>query len=169
VQQYSITGGSAQNVLLARKGNAIRALVLVARTAAGARVDGFPDPFALRWDGTVIRQGDSPLVINHEEWEARLGAGAPTPQTQLTGVLALPKNTALSGIDVQGSQENYGLGAFWGTVQSSTLEFAGTWGGTVATLEVLTNDVQFVSLEGNPWALGAGSYLQAPAQPSARP
>jgi len=35
-------------------------------------------------------------------------------------------------------------------------------------LTVLTNDVQFVNLAGNPYAFAYSSYLQAPAQPSAR-
>ena len=60
------------------------------------------------------------------------------------------------------------MGAQWGTTQSSTLEIDGTWGASAATLQVLTNDVQFVNLSGNPYAFAYSGYLQAPAQPSAR-
>jgi len=43
-----------------------------------------------------------------------------------------------------------------------------TWGGSATSLLVLTNDVQFVNLAGNPYAFAYSGYLQAPAQPSAR-
>ena len=74
----------------------------------------------------------------------------------------------LSGIDTQGAASGFGMDAFWGTVQSSTIEIDGTWGAGAATLVVLTNDVQFVNLAGNPYAFAYSPYLQAPAQPSAR-
>ena len=74
----------------------------------------------------------------------------------------------LPGIDTQGAATGYGMDAFWGTVQSSTIEVDGTWGGSATSLLVLTNDVQFVNLAGNPYAFAYSGYLQAPAQPSAR-
>lgn len=168
IQQYSVPASSLFNVLLQRKGNAIRNLVLVLRTSAGARVAGFPNPLALRWDGVVVRANDDPLLIVDDEYQTRLGEASSTPTTPQTGVIAFQMSD-IAGIDVQGAGEAFGMGAFWGTVQSSTLEIGGTWGGTAATLEVLTNDVQFVDLAGNPYAFAYGGYLQAPAQGSARP
>jgi hypothetical protein len=103
-----------------------------------------------------------------DEYQTRVGEASSTPTTPQVGVIALQMSD-IAGIDVQGAGEAFGMGAFWGTVQSSTLEIGGTWGAASATLEVLTNDVQFVDLAGNPYAFAYGGYLQAPAQAGARP
>ena len=78
------------------------------------------------------------------------------------------KMSDLCGIDAQGAATGFGMDAFWGTVQSSTLEIDGSWGANANQLQILTNDVQFVNLAGNPYAFAYSGYLQAPAQPSAR-
>lgn len=170
VQQYTITSGSLQNVLLSRKGNAIRNLAMITRGAASARVavSNFPNPLTIKWDGTVIRANDVSTLIIDDEYQTRGGVAMSTPFTPRTGVIALQMSD-MGGIDAEGVAEGFGLGAFWGTVQSSTLEIGGTWGASVTVLEVLTNDVQFVDLAGNPYAFSAGAYLQSPAQASARP
>jgi hypothetical protein len=170
LQQYTVPASSAFNVLLQRKGNAIRNLVFVIRNSAGARLATtvFPKPLAVRWDGVVIRASDDPLLIVDDEYRVRGGEAAATPVTPQAGVMAI-KMSDIAGIDVQGAGENFGMGSFWGTVQSSTLDISGTWGAAAATLEVLTNDVQFVDLAGNPYAFAYGGYLQAPAQAGARP
>lgn len=170
IQQYSVPASSLFNVLLQRKGNAIRNLVLTIRNSSSARLATtiFPDPFALRWDGTVVRSNDSPVIIVDDEYATRLGEASSTPTTPQAGVMAIQMSD-VAGIDVQGAGEAFGMGAFWGTVQSSVIELGGTWGAAAATLEVLTNDVQFVDLAGNPYAFAYGGYLQAPAQAGARP
>lgn len=170
IQQYTVPATSLFNVLLQRKGNAIRNLVFLIRNSSGARLATtiFPKPLAVRWDGTVIRSNDDPLLIVDDEYETRVGEASSTPTTPQAGVMALQMSD-MAGIDVQGAAEAFGMGAFWGTVQSSTLEIGGTWGAAAATLEVLTNDVQFVDLAGNPYAFSYGGYLQAPAQAGARP
>jgi hypothetical protein len=76
---------------------------------------------------------------------------------------------SISGADWQGSANGFGEEPFWGTVQSSTISLSGTWGSTISVLEQITNDVQLVDLTGNPYQFNQGLYLQAPAQPSARP
>ena len=169
VQQYTITAGSSQNVLLSRKGNAIRNLACIVTGAGGARValSNFPDPVSVRWDGVVIRSNDRPLLIVDDEYNTQGGEAGSTPTTPLVGVMTF-KMSDLSGIDAQGAATGFGMDAFWGTVQSSTLEVDGAWGGSATLLSVLTNDVQFVNLAGNPYAFAYSSYLQAPAQPSAR-
>lgn len=170
VQQYTISGGSNQNVLLQRKGNAIRELVGVLRGTSNVRVanTNYPDPLTVRWDGTVIRSNDRPALIIDDYYRAAGGVAAATPLTADTGVLPMIMSD-VSGIDAQGSADGFGMNSFWGTVQSSVLEWDGTWGASALTLEMLTNDVQFVNLAGNPYAFAYSGYLQAPAQPIARP
>lgn len=170
IQQYAVTASSLQNVLLQRKGNAIRNLVFVLRNASAARIATtlFPNPLTVKWDGTVVRANDDPLLIVDDEYKTRGGLAASTPFTARIGVITLQMSD-MAGLDAQGVAEAFGMGAFWGTVQSSTLEVGGTWGAGAATLEVITNDVQFVDLAGNPYAFAYGGYLQAPAQPGARP
>jgi len=170
IQQYSITGGSLQNVLLSRKGNAIRNLVFVLRNSASARIalTSFPNPLTIKWDGTVIRANDDPLLVVDDEYQTRGGLSGGTTKAPRTGVLGIQMSD-MAGVDTQGVAEMLGMGSYWGTVQSSTLEFAGTWGATATILEVVTNDVQFVDLAGNPYAFAYGGYLQAPAQVGARP
>ena len=170
IQQYAVPASSLFNVLLQRKGNAVRNLVFILRNSSGARIAStlFPDPLSVRWDGTVVRSGDEQLLIVDDEYQTRVGEASSTPTTPQVGVIALQMSD-IAGIDVQGAGEAFGMGAFWGTVESSTLEIGGTWGAASATLEVLTNDVQFVDLAGNPYAFAYGGYLQAPAQAGARP
>lgn len=169
VQNYAVTASSSNNVLLARKGNAIRNLVFIILNGSSVRqaVSNFPDPLSFRWDGVVIRSSDRPLLMIDDEYHTMGGEAAATPVTASTGCLAL-KMSDLTGIDAQGSATGFGMDAFWGTVQSSTLEMDGTWGANAVNLQVLTNDVQFVNLAGNPYAFAYSGYLQAPAQPSAR-
>lgn len=169
VQQYAVTANSAQNVLLSRKGNAIRNLAMIVTNSSNVRqnVSNFPDPCSIRWDGVVIRANDRPLLIIDDEYNTQGGEAAATPVTPLTGVMTF-KMSDLPGIDTQGAATGFGMDAFWGTVQSSTIEIDGTWGANAAQLQVLTNDVQFVNLAGNPYAFAYSGYLQAPAQPSAR-
>lgn len=170
LQQYTVPASSAFNVLLQRKGNAIRNFVFIIRNSSGLRLATtiFPNPFNMKWDGTVIKANDSPLLIVDDEYRTRATTNTTAGSTPDTGVMAIQMSD-VSGLDVQGAAESYGMNAFWGTVQSSTIEIGGTWGAAAATLEVLTNDVQFVDLAGNPYAFAYGGYLQAPAQPKALP
>lgn len=170
IQQYAVPASSLFNVLLQRKGNAIRNLVFCLRNSSSVRIAAtlFPDPLSIKWDGTVVRANDRPALVIDDEYQSRGGIAMTTPFPPRTGVMALQLSD-MAGLDVQGAAEAFGMGAFWGTVQSSTIEIGGTWGAGAATLEVLTNDVQFVDLAGNPYAFAYGGYLQAPAQPGARP
>jgi hypothetical protein len=141
--------------------------VILNSSNARIALSNFPDPISVRWDGVVIRANDRPLLIVDDEYNTEGGEAGATPNTPLTGVMTF-KMSDLSGVDAQGTATGFGMDAFWGTVQSSTLEIDGTWGGSAATLQVLTNDVQFVNLAGNPYAFAYGGYLQAPAQPGSR-
>ena len=170
LQSYTIPSSTAYEVPFARRGNAYRRLIFIARGAGNARVatSNFPNPISLRWDGTVIRSNDNVALWQDDEYQIRGGASAPTPTTAQTGVIALSM-AAMAGVDTQSVANSLGEEAFWGTVQSSTITLSGTWGASVTLLEQITNDVQLVDLTGNPYQFNQGVYLQAPAQPSARP
>lgn len=170
LQSYTIPASSAYEVPFSRRGNAYRRLIFTARGAANARVaiTNFPNPIALRWDGTVIRTNDNVNLWRDDEVMIRGGVAGSTPVTQPTGVIALSM-AALAGADFQGAASSLGEEPFWGTVQSSTVSMSGTWGASVTLLEQCTNDVQLVDLTGNPYQFNQGLFLQAPAQPSARP
>lgn len=170
LQSYVIPASTAYEVPFSRRGNAYRRLVFTARGASNARVavSNFPNPIALRWDGTIIRTNDNVALWLDDEYQIRGGAAAATPTTPQTGVIALSM-AAMAGVDAQGPAASLGEEPFWGTVQSSTITLSGTWGASVTLLEQCTNDVQLVDLTGNPYQFNQGVYLQAPAQVSARP
>lgn len=168
-QVYTVTGGSAQEVDFSRKGNAYRGLIMQLRNSSNARIaaSNFPTPLQLVWDGTNVRASDHPDLMIDDDYMTRGGAGGSTPQTRDTGIVPLTF-TRHTGVGVQGTSEDFGLDEFWGTVQSSVIGVAGTWGATATQLQVLTNDVQVVQLAGNPYEFAAGTYLSAPAQTSSR-
>lgn len=170
LQTYTIPAATAFEVPFSRRGNAYRQLIFTCRGAASARVavSNFPNPLALRWDGTIIRTNDTAAMWLDDEYMIRGGQAAATPTTPPTGEIALSM-AAMAGIDAQGAANSLGEEPFWGTVQSSTITLSGTWGASVTALEQVTNDVQLVDLTGNPYQFNQGVYLQAPAQVSARP
>lgn len=168
-QVYSVSGGSAQEIDFSRKGNAYRGLVMQLRNSSAARIatSNYPSPLQIVWDGTNVRASDDTTLMVDDDYMTRGGAAGSTPQTADTGILPLTF-TRHTGVQVQGTSEDFGLDEFWGTVQSSTIGISGSWGATATQLQVLTNDVQVVSLAGNPYDFAAGTYLQAPAQASSR-
>ena len=98
----------------------------------------------------------------------RGGSAAVTPETADTGVLFF-KFSDVAGIDTSAlGLDGLGMARQWGTTQTSTITFGGTWGATVSYVQFLTNDVQYVLPSPNPYALAAGEpYLSNMAQPSA--
>ena len=172
LQTYALSASSSQNILLNRKGNAVRNLGFIVLNSSSARIAitnlvSGNSPFSFRWDGTNIRSSDDVRLVLDDEYATRGGEAGSTAVTADTGVIFF-QMADLAGVDTQGVAGGYGMNAFWGTVQSSTIEFDTTTGGSAANLQVLTNDVQFVNLAGNPYAFAYAGYLQAPAQPSAR-
>lgn len=171
VQQYQVPGGSAFDVPLVRKGNSLRNLGVITLNSSNAPISAitnFPNPLTLQWDGTLIRANDDPNLILDDEYMTRGGSAAVTPETADTGVLFL-KFGDPGGIDVSAlGLDGLGMVKQWGTTQTSTITFGGTWGGSVALVNFLTNDVQYVLPSPNPYALAAGEpYLSNMAQPSA--
>ncbi len=170
LQSYTIPSSTQFEVPFSRRGNAYRRLIFTVRGSGNARVatSNFPNPIALRWDGTNVRVNDNVTLWVDDEYQIRGGQAAATPVTAETGVCALSM-AAVAGIDAQGAAFTLGEEPFWGTVQSSTISLSGTWGGSVTLLEQVTNDVQLVDLTGNPYQFNQGTFLQAPAQVSSRP
>jgi hypothetical protein len=170
LQSYTIPASTQFEVPFSRRGNAYRQLVFIARGANSYRVaaTNFPNPISLRWDGTVIRSNDNPVLWVDDDFQIRGGSAALTTPTPDTGIMNLSM-AAIAGSDLQGPAASLGEESFWGTVQSSTITLSGTWGASITLLEQVTNDVQLVDLTGNPYQFNAGTYLQAPAQVSARP
>lgn len=170
VQQYQVPGGSAFDVPIVRKGNSLRNLGVVTFNSSNVPIatSNFPNPYTLQWDGTVIRVNDDPALVIDDEYMTRGGAAAVTPETQDTGVLFF-KYGDVAGIDVSAlGLDGLGMARQWGTTQTSTITFGGTWGATVSYVNFLTNDVQYVLPSPNPYALAAGEpYLSNMAQPSA--
>jgi hypothetical protein len=170
VQQVVVPGGSAFDVTLVRKGNSIRSLAVINFTSANALLatSNSPDPMTIQWDGQVVRANDAVPLLIDDDYMTRLGAAQTTPETADVGVLWL-KNTDLAGIDVSAlGLDGLGMARQWGTTQTSTITIGGTWGATVAYVQLLTNDVQYVLPSPNPYAARSGEpFLQNMAQPSA--
>lgn len=171
VQQFQVPGGSAFDVPLVRKGNSLRNLGVITFNSSNIPISALtnvPNPLTVQWDGTLIRANDDPNLILDDEYMTRGGAAAPTPETADTGVLFL-KFGDPGGVDISAlGLDGLGMVKQWGTTQTSTITFGGTWGGSVSYVNWLTNDVQYVLPSPNPYALSAGEpFLSNMAQPSA--
>lgn len=175
IQQQVVAGGSAQDIDLVRKGNSIRNLGFVVclstggtgRDLRGANTN-FPNPLTLQWDDTVIRANDDPALWLDDEYQIRGGAAQTTPETSDTGVIFL-KNGDPGGLDISAlGLDGLGMVKQWGTTTTSTITVGGVWGANVNLLKMLTNDVQYVIPQGNPFALAAGQpFLTNAPLPSA--
>jgi hypothetical protein len=71
-------------------------------------------------------------------------------------------------INIQGVDGTLGMQGYLGTNQASRVEWSGTWGANANVLQILTNDVNGVSLEGSAYAWSFAQQLGAPSQPSVR-
>lgn len=121
-----------QNTIpLTRLGNYIRALVIIARDATGARSDAvFPDPMQFNWDGMQIRN-NSQRYLQQEMYEKVGGVF-----TRPVGVFMLPFNHG-GPVASLGDEDP----SLWlPTTQSSRLEIAGV-SAAAGTIQVLTNEV----------------------------
>jgi hypothetical protein len=170
----SVTASTAMTAALIRKGNVFRNLVLVARNSSGARIslaNGYPNPMTFQIDGAPLWLNIDPAYIQ-EMWarreggqlEGTLGANNATFDTGVVPVMF----SNYDGYNVQGGDGTIGIAAYLGSNQASRIEFAGTWGSQINSLQCLTNDVRGVSLVGTPYAWAFGQTIQAPSQPSVR-
>lgn len=165
----SITASSAVTASLIRKGNTFRGLAMVVRNSSGVRqaVSNFPNPITFQVDGAPLWLNFDPAVIV-EEWARRevgqLGASNKTADVGVVPVMfAAPDAINIAGVD-----GTLGGQGWLGNNQASRIEFSGTWGASANVLDVLTNDVNGVSLEGSAYAFAYGQQLAAASMPSVR-
>lgn len=116
---------------LTRLGNYLRALIFVARTAAGVRDDTvFPDPMIFNWDG-VQQFNASQRYLQQYWYEHIIGA-----LTRPVGVYALLYNTGGYTDDVGNEQPTLWLP----TTSASRLELTGN-SALAGSIQVITNEV----------------------------
>ena len=131
-QNVKSIGVGQNTTALVRVGNLIRNVVVIARTAAGARADNvFPDPVQVNWDARSLLL-DSQGYRKYITWER---ANNLLNNTNDTGVFVF-------GFD-HSDKNNQGDDSptLWlPTVQSTRLELVGT-SAAAGTLQILTNDV----------------------------
>jgi hypothetical protein len=164
-----ITASTAMTAALIRKGNTFRGLAMVVRNTSGVRqtLANFPNPLTFQIDGAPLWLSVDPAIIL-EEWFRREGGQAgSTNVTADTGVLpvmfAVPDGVNIAGVD-----GTLGGQGWLGNNQASRVEFSGSWGANANVLDVLTNDVNGVSLEGSAYAFAYGQQLAAASMPSVR-
>ena len=172
----SVTASSAVTASLIRKGNTFRNLVMAIRNSSGARValSNFPNPITFQLDGAPLWLNVDPALILENWFRRETGQTASASATARpvfapvdTGVLPVIFS-AIDGANIQGVDGTLGAQGYLGNNQASRIEFAGTWGSSAVTLDVLTNDVNGVSLEGSSYAFAFGQQLAAASQPSVR-
>ncbi len=165
----SITASTAMNASLIRKGNIMRNLVGVVRNSSQVRqaLSNFPNPITFQIDGAPLWLNMDPAFILEEWFRRDVGQAAATNVTADTGVLPIPFANP-DAINIQGVDGTLGMQGFLGTNQASRIELAGTWGSNANVLQILTNDVNGVSLEGSSYAWSFAQQLSAPSQPSVR-
>lgn len=173
----SVTASSQFTLGATRKGNIVRNIVLVCRNSSGVRQvtptlsavssTSFPLALSYAWDGAPLLNGVAPLYLVEQFYLMQTGEAASTNVAIDAGVLQIGYDEP-AGIAIQAVGGDFGWERFVGTVQSSRIEWSGTWGSAAGSVDILTNDVNFVDLTGSPYSFGFGEQLAAPAQPQIR-
>jgi hypothetical protein len=164
-----ITASSAVTASLIRKGNTFRGIVMVIRNSSNVRqaVSNFPNPLTFQIDGAPLWLNVDPAVIVEEWFRREIGQAAATSKAADTGVVPV-MFAAPDGVNIAGVDGTLGGQGWLGNNQASRIEFAGSWGANANILDVLTNDVNGVSLEGSAYAFAYGQQLAAASMPSVR-
>ncbi len=169
----SITASSAVAASFIRKGNTFRGIVMVVRQTSGtARVaiTNFPNPATFALDGAPLWNNIDPAIILENFWRREGSVAAPAgavASVNDTGVIPI-MFAAIDGTNIEGVDGTLGSQGWLGNNQASRIEVSGSWGGSANILDVLTNDVNAVSLEGSAYAFAYGQQLAAASQPSVR-
>ncbi|HEY6014636.1 MAG TPA: hypothetical protein VIU37_11530 [Candidatus Limnocylindrales bacterium] len=165
----SITAASAVSASMIRKGNTYRNLVAVVRNSSAARIalTNFPNPITFALDGAPLWNNIDPAVILENWFRRETGQAGSTNVTADTGVLPIIFG-AVDAANIAGVDGTLGSQGWLGNNQASRIELSGTWGATASALDILTNDVNGVSLEGSAYAFAFGQQLAAASQPSVR-
>lgn len=165
----SITASSAVTASLIRKGNTFRGLVMVVRNSSGVRqaVSNFPNPITFQVDGAPLWLNTDPALVVEEWFRREVGQAAATSKAADTGVVPVMFANP-DGVNIAGVDGTLGGQGWLGNNQASRIEFSGTWGANANQLDVLTNDVNGVSLEGSAYSFAYGQQLAAASLPSVR-
>jgi hypothetical protein len=168
----SVTASSAVAAALIRKGNTFRNLVMVVRNSSSVRqaTSNFPNPLTFALDGAPLWNNIDPALIVENFWRREGSVAAPAGSVGSvldTGVVPVIFG-AIDGENIAGSDGTLGSQGWLGNNQASRIEFSGTWGSNANVLDVLTNDVNAVSLEGSAYAFAYGNQLTAASMPSVR-
>ena len=165
----SITASSAVSAALIRKGNTFRNLVAVVRNSSNVRqaLSNFPNPLTFALDGAPLWNGIDPAIVLDNWFRREVGQAGSTNVTSDTGVLPIIFG-ATDAINISGVDGTLGSQGWLGNNQASRIELSGTWGSGANTLQILTNDVNGVSLEGSAYAFAFGQQLASASQPSVR-
>ena len=146
---------------------------MAVRNSSGVRqaTSNFPNPLTFALDGAPLWNNIDPAFVVEEFWRREGSATVPggtTASTILdTGVMPVIFG-CISADNNSGSDGTLGSQGWLGNNQASRIEFSGTWGSNANTLDVLTNDVNGVSLEGSSYAYSFGNQLAAASLPSVR-
>lgn len=164
-----ITASSAVTASLIRKGNTFRTLVMAIRNSSSVRqaISNFPNPITFQVDGAPLWLNMDPAVVVEEWFRREVGQAAATSKAGDVGIMPV-MFAAPDGVNIAGVDGTLGGQGWLGNNQASRIEFAGTWGGSANLLDVLTNDVNGVSLEGSAYAFAYGQQLAAASMPSVR-
>lgn len=168
----SITASSAVAAGLIRKGNTYRNVVMVVRNSSSVRqaTSNFPNPVTFALDGAPLWNNIDPAVIVENFWRREGSSSPPSGAIQSildTGVVPIIFGS-ISGDNNAGSDGTLGSQGWLGNNQASRIEVSGTWGANANVLDVLTNDVNAVSLEGSAYSFAYGQQLSAASMPSVR-
>ena len=160
-QIFQLNGNGSNNTLLSTlTGNAIRAMAIVTRTSAGARVDAFTDPFYWQLDNRSLGRLNPDIIRLWAEdfLDGYNRTGQSTAQT--TGNPSTTSNNAVDGLSGTGLYagcgaedqgvyffprwmdpgDMYGQGWLY-TANSTKLQFESATQNSGATAELITDEV----------------------------
>lgn len=160
-QIFQLNGNGSDNTLLSTlTGNALRGMLLVTRTAAGARVDGFTDPFYWTQDNRSLGRLNPDMIRQWAEdfYDTLNISGMSSAQTP--GNPSATNNNATDGLSGSGLYagagsmdqgvyvfprwiepgELYGQGWLY-TANSTKLQFESSTQNSATTCELITDEV----------------------------
>lgn len=127
--QQSVLSGS-NTIPLKRVGNMLASLILIYRTAAGARSDSVAlNPFTIRWDGREMLQAVS------QNYLKQIASESLNRVTIDPGVYIIPFNRTTLGRMGNGPLRN-----LWPTTQSSRIELFGS-AAVAGSVQIVTVDI----------------------------
>lgn len=160
-QIFTLNGNGSDNTLLSTlTGNAIRAMAIVTRTSAGARVDGFSDPFYWTQDNRSLGRLNPDMIRQWEEDFYNMFNRSGMSNAQTPGNPTTTSNNATDGLSGTGlyagaGAEDQGVyifprwiepGTMYGqgwlyTANSTKLQFESSTANSAALAELITDEV----------------------------